>query len=320
MRALGGFCPIFVLHRIAVEPTELGQSAAYLERCLELLHRYRFIPLSLPELANRLASGSPLPHKSVVFTADDGFRDQAEVAATLCARYDVPLTCFVVTDFIDGLIWPWDDQVSYIVNRTKKRQFDIDLPDASRFEYRSHGSSPPILARTLRNRLKVGVQQQLYEWLPALYSAADVEQPEAPPVKYTSMTWDDARSLQANGHVVAPHSRSHRILSQLSEAESSVEINGSIARVEAMLGKPCEVFAYPTGRSTDFTPRESACVQRAGLLAAVSTVPGAASARQDRYALPRFSLPDDQESFLQCLSFIEALSFRSGTSRSKART
>ncbi|MCG3169184.1 MAG: hypothetical protein CALGDGBN_00697 [Pseudomonadales bacterium] len=309
---LGRFCPIFMLHRVHEGNGTHGQSLAHVERCLALLRRHRFRPLALPELARRLAADEPLPPKSVAFTIDDGFADHAEIAGPLFARHDVPLTCFVITGFLDGTLWPWDDQIAHALTQSPLPGFTLPLPaDGATWQVDLASEGARATAITaLRERLKTGSQDRLYDWLPALYAAAAVEAPERAPEAYRPMRWEDARRFVAAGHTIAPHTVSHRILSRLGDAESRVEITQSVARVHAMTGEAPRVFAYPTGRAADFTARDRGFAAAAGIDCAVSTEPRTMVAGDHVLALPRFSLPDSVEDFVQYLSFVELLKER----------
>ncbi len=309
---LGQFCPIFVLHRVHDGSGTRGHSAVHVERCLALLRRHRFRPLALPELAHRLAADEPLPPKSVVFTIDDGFADHAEIAGPLFTRYDVPLTCFVITGFLDGTLWPWDDQIAHALTQSPLPGFTLPLPAegaAWQVDLADPGARAAAIG-ALRKQLKTDPQDRLYDWLPTLYAAAAVEVPERAPEACRPMRWDDATRFVAAGHTIAPHTVSHRILARLGDAESRAEITRSVARVHAMTGEAPRVFAYPTGRAADFTARDRGFAAAAGIDCAVSTEPRTMVAGDHALALPRFSLPDSVEDFVQYLSFVELLKER----------
>jgi peptidoglycan/xylan/chitin deacetylase (PgdA/CDA1 family) len=309
-RLLGRFCPIFMLHRVGPERHSHAQSLAHIEACLTYMRRHRYRPLSLSDLGGLLAAQSPLPERSVVFTVDDGFIDHYEYAAPLFARYDTPLTCFVITDFLDGKLWPWDDQLPYVFSRTTKAGFSLRLPDGTVIEVDLQREKPLTVATQLREKLKTLPQDSLYDWIASLYTAADVERPHVPPSGMEPMSWNDARRFVDMGHTIAPHTRSHRIVSQLSDTESQDEISGSARRVTEQLGVAATVFAYPTGRLQDFSARDIGYAAAAGIRCAVSTEPRATRPRDELFALPRFSLPDSLADFAQYLSFVESAKAR----------
>lgn len=308
---VGRFCPIFMLHRLHDQESDLGHSRAQVARCLQFLHDRDFRPISLEALVQLLAEGRALPDRCVAFTIDDGFTDQVEVAGELFSAFDVPLTCFVITDFIDGNLWPWDDQVAYVLATSERQSFDVALPNQTKFTVRlaERAVSRQKIReqiRLLRDRLKSMQQDALYPWLQQLYRAAEVDVPTQPPPDYQPISWQDARRFVARGHSIAPHTQTHRILSQLSPDVSRNEIANSVRRVGEMLGVAPKVFAYPTGREGDFGDREMNILRDDfGMLGAVSTVRRAATANDNLMALPRFSLPTDMTQFVRYLTFIE---------------
>lgn len=228
----GQFCPIFMLHRIGEVDGVHGQSVEHVERCLALLRHGRFHPLSLEQLGALLRNADPIPPRSVVFTIDDGFRDHAEVAGPLFAKYDVPLTCFVVTGFLDGHLWPWPEQVTHIIEETRRSEFTIALPDGSNHSVSlTTGNRRKDEAFALRERIKQLPQDNIYDWLDGLYRAAEVDRPDRAPPGYQPMTWQAARHFAESGHTIAPHTYSHRILSRVSDVVSRAEIQKSVTRV-----------------------------------------------------------------------------------------
>ncbi len=303
----GPFTPIFMLHRIVDEQGEPITEALQAHRQqLQYLRDRNYQPLRLVDLLQRIREGKPLPRKSVVFTADDGFFDQAELIAPLFAEFDTPLTCFVITDFLDRKLWSWDDHLLYALGCTNRTVVDLPLPDASHFHFERDTVFKPQI-RKLRQRLKSADQTHLYGWLDTLYQAAEVDRPEEIPDTYRPMSWDQAAAMIRMGHDIAPHTRTHRILSQLDDVTAEQEILGSWKRVREMLPDSVPVFAYPTGRDGDFTPRDEQVIANSDLLGAVTTIPGAVLPASNTLALPRYGMPENMTDFIQYLDWIEVV-------------
>jgi len=305
--------PIFMLHRIDDKFQISSYSYSHhITECLEYIRKYKYNPISLQEYITSVANGEKIKPKSVIFTVDDGFYDQYDIGGTLFGNYDIPLTCFVISDFIDGVLWPWDDQLIYILSNTKLKYLDIKLPNQSRYSINLNESEESVYKsmRHLRNLLKGMNQSDIYAWIENLYTALDVEQLTEAPFDFRPMSWNDAQKFIDNGHHIAPHTKTHRILSQLSDKEAYHEITESVTRVKKMLNGSSDVFAYPTGRTIDYGEREISLLKKLDIHCAVNTVPGHIHKKTDLYNLPRFTLPRTKFNFIQYLTFFEELKHR----------
>jgi len=304
-RIAGRFVPIFMLHRTVDEQGRpLGEHLRVIRKQLEYLRRHNYRPLRLIDLLQRIDKGEPLPRRSVVFTVDDGFFDQAELLGPLFAEFDIPFTCFVITDFLDRKLWSWDDQLLYALGNSHKSRIDLRLPDESLFSFTPGDFFKPQI-RALRQALKSADQTHVYDWLDQLYTAAEVDRPADIPEAYRPMSWEQADGLIRAGHDIAPHTRSHRILSRLKDRDAEQEILQSFERVRQRLPDSVPLFAYPTGRAQDFTRRDRDVVARSPMIGAVSTIPIAVTPPVDRYTLPRYGLPLNIADFIQYLDWVE---------------
>ena len=76
---------------------------------------------------------------------------------------------------------------------------------------------------------------------------------------------------------------------------AAAEIEEGKARLEAILGEPVRLFAYPNGvPQQDYAAEHARMARDCGFTAAVSTAWGAAGAQSDRFQLPRFTPWDRQ--------------------------
>jgi peptidoglycan/xylan/chitin deacetylase (PgdA/CDA1 family) len=309
-RLAGAGVPIFMLHRITPDNASgNGLTPAYLRRCLEYLikHGYQFV--SLEEVIAYLEGTAELSPKAVVFTMDDGYSDQAELAAPVFVEFSCPVTIFVVTGMLDGDLWPWFNQVEYLVINAPGDVIHLDLANG-RQTYR-------LDSRAARYRTKRAMLEHLKSMHPAaiseaienLVAATGLVIPARAPEQYRAITWDLARELERQGVKFGPQTISHPILSTLSDDESEREIRGSWERLGEELDAPCPVFCYPNGTPADFGEREIANVKSAGLRAAVSAMPGFIETRSpatnNPYSLPRVTLPAAFSDFRQYCGWIE---------------
>jgi peptidoglycan/xylan/chitin deacetylase (PgdA/CDA1 family) len=86
------------------------------------------------------------------------------------------------------------------------------------------------------------------------------------------------------------HTASHRIVSRMSLGELKEELNASQKTFDEKLKTVPEVFAFPRGRQQDIREGVVPVLQRAGIKAAFTMVPGLVGPRTHRYFVPRIGV------------------------------
>lgn len=312
-RFFGNFVPVFMLHRFTHPDYGItGHNPDDIKANLEYFTKHGYQAISLEELGRHISAGTHIPFKSAIFTIDDGFIDHHDIAGPLFARYDIPLTYFLVTEFIDEKLWPWDDHLTYLFEHAAigtytipigRKFYDIELEDII-----SRSSARKQIIELLKN----SDNTRLYDDIDELYALMHVEKPITAPDLYKPMTWEQANDLVRKGHHMAAHTCTHRILSMLNDEMSTDEITRSIRTVRTKITFPSPVFAYPSGRSSDFGDREIGCLDRQDILATVSTAARSFAQKNvysthERHSIPRFPMPSSKIDFIQYLCWIEYL-------------
>lgn len=300
-----------MLHRMDAEgsPDTGGIKPQHLRRCLQYLvdHDYSFI--SLRHLVLAITSKQALPPKAVVFTMDDGFLDQAEIAAPIFHEFDCPLTFFVITGMLDQALWPWDAKIAWITTTSNKATLETELAGKPLSLELGDRHARRRAKHVLQGILRETAAENISEALGRLARDAGVEIPEHAPEPFLPMNWDMARELERKGVEFAPHSVSHHILARLDKTAMEKEIHASWNTLKKELASPAKLFCYPTGRTVDFGDREIEALKQRGFLGAVATTadyvePGNNPEFQ-LFKLPRFALPDSMEDFIQYCTWIE---------------
>lgn len=109
--------------------------------------------------------------------------------------------------------------------------------------------------------------------------------------RMANLTWDDVRAMQALGHEVGSHSVTHPDMGGIDRDQAERELTESKATIEAKLGRPCRLFAYPFGGVANWRPEWDALVERAGYLGAVSAHGGVVRPGCPPRLLPREAMP-----------------------------
>jgi len=300
-----------MLHRIAQDgQPDIGKTDPnHIRQCLDYLHNRNYTYISLEHLILSLRHRKTIPPKSVVFTMDDGYLDQAEIASPIFLEYDCPLTFFVITGMLDQDILPWDAQVSWVIETSKNSSLENCKIVRSLNLQHDGKVSRRQLRRSIQTAIKKLDAKTIPEVLQQLARDAGVTLPDSPPENYRPMTWNMARQLEHQGIQFAPHSVSHNILSRLSQKEMEKEINHAWQTIAKELSNPLKVFCYPNGQMMDFGGREMEFLKDNGFLGAVSTTPEFVqpekNAESQIYNLPRLALPNNMTDFIQQCSWIE---------------
>ncbi|HEU0175684.1 MAG TPA: polysaccharide deacetylase family protein [Blastocatellia bacterium] len=266
---------------------------------------YDVVPLS--RMVERITARAPLPSRMAAITIDDGYRDAYEIAYPLLRRYGVSATLFVVTEFANRQAWIWTDKTRFLTQQAapqrltmkiRKSEMRLDLNGAtSRRNASEHINS---IIKRLPDDLKE-------ETINSLSLTLDVAIPRTPPEEFSSVTWDQARKMRANGVEIGSHTLTHPILTKVGDERLQRELRDSKSQLEEVLGHQVDLFCYPNGDNDERVQRE---VARAGYRAAVTVVNGLNRRGDDPLTLRRVHTERDFTHFLQSVSGFEQLKNR----------
>jgi peptidoglycan/xylan/chitin deacetylase (PgdA/CDA1 family) len=313
----GSGATILMYHRVAAprrDPQLLCVHPERFEQHLQVLRRHwRVVPLA--RLVEELAVGR-MPPRTVCVTFDDGYADNVEVAAPLLRANDVPATIFVTAGLVSAsrpFLW-WDELESLMLgSATLPTEIDLEVgaqrkavrpgpPGGSdRWNVLLPDASPRQRAYLeLHAALRgcgSGERGHAIDQL-RLAAGGDGEPPAA------VMTEEQLAVLPADGLIeIGGHTLSHPVLSSLAPDEQRREVVGSKQRLEEIVGRRVESFAYPYGGRSDYDSHTLAAVREASFRRACSTVAERASPGADPLQLPRFCVRDwDGDAFTRQLS------------------
>jgi len=304
VRSLGrGLLSIFTLHRFRDPQLEIdGTDPATLRDHLAYLRRHHYRLLSLSDALTLLEHGdSASKTPAVVFTVDDGYADFATIAAPVFAEFDCPVTLFLTTGFLDGVLWLWWDRVAHLFRETQHTSVLLPVrDDILSYRWLSPSERAGVLLDVIE-RLQMLAASERDVLLSSLTHQLDVQLPVRPPAAFAPISWDDVRRTARLGATFGPHSVTHPILGLTSEATCSWEIQESYRRVREETDACVPVFCYPNGQVRALGPHVLQAAQRSGVRAALTTEPGYVELNRvpphdplAQFALPRFPHPGDR--------------------------
>jgi len=321
----GRFAPralILLYHRVAEvtsDPQLLCVTPGHFSEHLEILRKHSHLMQVLQ--LTRTLQDEDLPRRTVVITFDDGYADNLYNAKPLLERYDVPATVFVATGYLgqEREFW-WDELEGLLLQpgilpeilemKRNGKTLKFTLGEAASYseeryrcyqgwhmEMKDDPSPRHRVYRSLCMLLRELPGRDLRKKLDELQAWAGRETKIRP--THCTISTDELLNLAEGGLLeVGAHTKTHPILSLLTAEEQLVEVQGSKTKLEEILGRSVQGFAYPYGLQSDYTADTSAIVQQAGFKLACANFSGMVWRGTDCFQLPRVLVRDwDGEEF-----------------------
>ncbi len=232
-----------------------------------------FQVISLTEMVEALEHGETLPPRCIAITFDDGYANNATVAAEELAARRMPWSVFLPTGLIETGGWQWIDDVRVLLQRGSRSELrfhwgardlvlDLSAPKPRRQAVRIVHES----CRYVPEEIRLRRLSELY----AGYDADEIASLRARFPVFSPMTWDQARQLQSAGVDIGNHSLSHIALAQLPVEHIRREVIAARDLLQQRLGGYHPHFSYPYGRPGAISDLTETVIREAGYRCAVT--------------------------------------------------
>jgi peptidoglycan/xylan/chitin deacetylase (PgdA/CDA1 family) len=261
-------------------------------RQMELVAR-RFTPVTVADIGLFLEQGKPLPPRAVAVTFDDGYIDNAEIAAPILNRFGIRGSFYLTVNLIGAKDAPWFCRLRHAFSTTQRR------------EWISNGRSKPLTAPHERNAALLSAfdscaslaGENLEHAVQALERELEVKALNGG--ARFMMDWDQARDLSRAGHIVGCHTLTHPNVAQVAAGVAQQELVASKQRLEAELRGSVLHFSYPhPALNPHWTATTVAITKEAGYQTAVTTTPGPVRIGDHALSLTRIWTPRSEQEFL----------------------
>lgn len=239
----------------------------------EFARQMRFVskqccPISADRLVEAVTGGRPLPHRAILVTFDDAYRDFAENAWPVLKREGIPAILFVSTAYpgdTERIFW-WDALHQMLVGTDSS---EVTLPGIGTLEL-----DGVEVKRATRERLRSYLAGLGCDEREACLEQLARDLGVTPERKDSLLTWEDLGQLADEGLAVAPHTHSHAILARLPTERVAQEVQTSRQLIRQRLGQDWPIFCYPNGRSGTFSHDTGRILEENGYVAAFTMVCG----------------------------------------------
>jgi peptidoglycan/xylan/chitin deacetylase (PgdA/CDA1 family) len=264
---------------------DLRRHLLYLRRHYRMLH----LEEALEELysSHQEKSKQKRDHRTLLtLTFDDGYYDNYTHAFPLVRELQVPITIFLIPDYIessDPFWWLEGKRLAYL---TQVEKVTIE----ERVYQLERSGEREKLAQAIDSHLRHSRSVAEREaFLTDLRKALVISSESKVDAAVKPLSWPEVHEMDQSGYIsFGAHTMHHPILADLADpAEVKLEVSECRRVLEQELGHSVRTFAYPVGRLEHIGEAGLRAVREAGYSWAVTTVNGVSTSQSDPYLLQR---------------------------------
>jgi peptidoglycan/xylan/chitin deacetylase (PgdA/CDA1 family) len=270
---------IFLLH--GVIPRQKHAIRNYIRKHLPMSDFSAFLKeitqagtaVSMNQIVAAHQEGERLPKRAFAVTFDDGFENNASVAAPVLDDLKIPATFYVTTGFVGSETRSWTDEIEAALEQTGP--------------LRLQGLAGEIDGRYDTVEEKISLMDRIRTHVkgsdgidPYVFASKVVEQTGAPGDAFdrdldAKLGWDQVRQLARHPlFAVGGHSHSHRNLAFLPDDELENEITTSLRLLTDATGSNINHYSYPEGMAHSYSDKVISLLKRHGIVCAPTAEEG----------------------------------------------
>ncbi len=223
----------------------------------------------------------------VVFTFDDGYKDNLTYAYPVFKKYSIPFTIYICNAFPHHQVFLWWYYLEELLLQNNTIKIDSD-------HFRLQESIESIHQKEkvfyqIREAINNGVLA--LDDFESVLREYQVELPQN--LSNYLLSWEDIKQMAQDDLVTfGSHTLSHKALKSLHEDELKDEVTASEKELSKVLNKQIKHFAYPFGSKKEVSDREIAFVKKLGFNTATTTNLGNVFAEHQNHLfnLPRITV------------------------------
>jgi len=231
------------------------------------------------------------PRPRIAITFDDGYADNATLAAPMLADAGLPATWFITAAQLGRRRFWWDRLAECLLgDHEVPGSVDLEIGGRQLWLNLRMPEARAAALQFIHRRLLTLSSEAVASSVDAIVDALRTPTPADDAL---TMTPSQLRSVAALPlQKVGAHTRTHVHLAGQPVEVQREEIHGSVKELSSLLGYPVEDFAYPFGGPGTVGKVAPRLAEEAGCRLACTTVPGPVRRRSTPYLLPRVTVGD----------------------------
>ena len=256
--------------------------------------------VGLEEITGRMRTRRTAEERLLAVTFDDGPKSYIANAVPVMGSLDIPSSCFLITDCIGDRAIYWRYLYNYCINSGHGKR----LAGLIAGEYDARVKEEDVVSFTRRNFSMEKNRRIVEGILRDIVSAGEYREKE----QGLFLSASDLERLKSNPRVTfGIHTRSHPVMSGLTEEEIRDEISGSLVFYRGVIGNTAPAFSVPFGRLYgDYDERTVKCARELSLDVILSAYGGDNGERQPKYNIRRIPVSEEmlKDGFSSFLSLL----------------
>lgn len=242
---------------------------------------------------------NPYNKKSVTLTFDDGYKNQGCIAGSTLTKLNVKAYFFCTLNLLQTGKPLFCDELMLWLSYAPSGTYSVTLEEPERIQVFSIDSDKDrlnvwefILREIKRKPNLIDVVRRAFDKHVPFSEIRNKLDSEYLNLRFSSLTKDDLDTLKDEGHLVASHSESHRIMSSLEEYTLDDEFRNCRKEFEKTFNS--RVFCYPFGSEAEVNQAVIDKAQLHGFSAAFanSNTPLHSGLKYSNFFMPRIALPN----------------------------
>tara|TARA_Y100000816_G_scaffold292520_1_gene288304 strand:+ start:16282 stop:17199 length:918 start_codon:yes stop_codon:yes gene_type:complete len=243
--------------------------------------------ISMEEVSHLIKNKIKFTKKTVAVTFDDGFKNNATVAAPILDKFNIPATFYISAGQIGKNNPFWVDIIENCINKTSLQEISLNLNVQKKFNIRSYHEKINAVSKIKKYCKKISNDERKKVIL-NLEKVTSVKTSSKTCKNYNIMSWKDIKNLSAKSNfIIGGHSMNHEILSSLSIKEMKINIAQSIRLIENKIGSPVRHYSYPEGQRNHYNLNVINALKKNNIICCPSAINGMASSRGNLFNLKR---------------------------------
>jgi len=197
--------------------------------------------ISLEDTVRCISGGTRGPARPLAITFDDGSRSYVSSAVPVMESHGIPSTCFLITDCVDDRAIYWRYLYNYCAHAGWARELEGLITE----EYEVPAAEGGIIRFTRNNFSKKRTERIVERILGHMIAGEEYREREG----RLFLSFQDIESMKGNPLVsFGIHTRSHPVMTGLTDEEIGDEISGSLDFYGRWIGDDVPMFSVPFGR------------------------------------------------------------------------